>query len=73
MVNRLEKEVQHYWAGNYRADLPGLIRKGCNDACTLANFCLSSRFYTLNELPQPQVLFTFGLLNLKPAPSSVSM
>ena len=28
--------------------------------------------YTLNELPQPQVLFTFGLLNLKPAPSSVS-
>ena len=29
--------------------------------------------YTLNELPQPQVLFTFGLLNLKPAPSIVSM
>jgi hypothetical protein len=28
--------------------------------------------YTLKELPQPQVLFTFGLLNLKPAPSSVS-
>ena len=28
--------------------------------------------YTLNELPQPQVLFTFGLLNLNPAPSSVS-
>jgi len=25
--------------------------------------------YTLNELPQPQVLFTFGLLNLKPEPS----
>ena len=31
------------------------------------------RSYTLNELPQPQVLFTFGLLNLKPAPSRVSM
>ena len=30
------------------------------------------RNYTLNELPQPQVLFTFGLLNLNPAPSSVS-
>jgi len=33
----------------------------------------SRRSYTLNELPQPQVLLTFGLLNLKPAPSSVSM
>ena len=31
------------------------------------------RSYTLNELPQPQVLLTFGLLNLKPEPSSVSM
>jgi hypothetical protein len=29
-------------------------------------------YYTLKELPQPHVLFTFGLLNLKPAPSSVS-
>jgi len=28
------------------------------------------RSYTLNELPQPQVLLTFGLLNLNPAPSS---
>jgi hypothetical protein len=28
--------------------------------------------YTLNELPQPQVLFTFGFSNLKPAPSRVS-
>ena len=28
--------------------------------------------YTLNEDPQPQVLFTFGFSNLKPAPSSVS-
>jgi hypothetical protein len=33
----------------------------------------SRRSYTLNELPQPQVLLTFGLLNLKPAPSSVSI
>jgi hypothetical protein len=29
--------------------------------------------YTLKELPQPQVLLTFGLLNLKPEPSMVSM
>ena len=29
--------------------------------------------YTLNEEPQPQVLFTFGLSNLSPAPSRVSM
>ena len=29
--------------------------------------------YTLNELPQPQVLLTLGLLNLKPEPSIVSM
>jgi hypothetical protein len=28
--------------------------------------------YTLNELPQPQVDFTCGLLNLKPEPSRVS-
>jgi len=29
--------------------------------------------YTLNEDPQPQVLLTLGLSNLKPAPSKVSM
>ena len=29
--------------------------------------------YTLNDDPQPQVLFTFGFSNLKPAPSMVSM
>src|SRR3974390_2828205 len=34
---------------------------------------VTRKAYTLNELPQPQVLLTFGLLNLKPAPSSVSM
>jgi hypothetical protein len=28
--------------------------------------------YTLNDDPQPQVLFTLGFSNLKPAPSSVS-
>ena len=28
-----------------------------------------SPVYTLKELPQPQVLFTLGLLNLKPEPS----
>jgi hypothetical protein len=28
--------------------------------------------YTLNEDPHPQVLFTLGFSNLKPAPSSVS-
>ena len=31
------------------------------------------RAYTLKELPQPQVLLTLGLLNLNPAPSSVSI
>jgi hypothetical protein len=29
--------------------------------------------YTENELPQPHVDFTFGLLNLNPEPSIVSM
>lgn len=28
--------------------------------------------YTLKDEPHPQVLFTLGLSNLKPAPSSVS-
>ena len=28
--------------------------------------------YTLKELPHPQVLFTLGFSNLKPAPSRVS-
>lgn len=30
------------------------------------------RLYTLNEDPQPQVLFTWGFSNLNPAASSVS-
>ena len=37
--------------------------------------CLPAAYmlaYTLKELPQPHVLFTFGLLNLNPEPSSVS-
>lgn len=35
--------------------------------------CLSkSEFYALKELPQPQVDFTFGLLNLNPDPSRLS-
>ena len=33
---------------------------------------LKSKSYTLNDDPQPQVLFTFGFSNLKPAPSRVS-
>jgi hypothetical protein len=33
----------------------------------------NSEPYTENELPQPHVDFTFGLLNLKPEPSIVSM
>ena len=32
----------------------------------------SRKRYTLNDDPQPQVLFTFGFSNLKPAPSRVS-
>ena len=31
-----------------------------------------AKLYTLKDDPQPQVLFTFGFSNLKPAPSSVS-
>jgi hypothetical protein len=34
--------------------------------------CYESRAYTLKDDPQPQVLFTFGFSNLKPAPSRVS-
>ena len=33
---------------------------------------LGKRNQAENEEPQPQVLFTFGFSNLKPAPSSVS-
>jgi hypothetical protein len=33
----------------------------------------SGQAQTLNEEPQPQVLFTLGLLNLNPEPSMVSM
>jgi len=36
------------------------------------NFPFAASGYTLNEEPQPHVLFTFGFSNLKPAPSSVS-
>ena len=32
----------------------------------------AKQLYAWNELPQPQVLLTFGFSNLKPAPSSVS-
>src|ERR1043166_4746222 len=35
-------------------------------------FHVTKLSYTLNEDPQPQVLFTFGFSNLNPAPSSVS-
>jgi hypothetical protein len=35
--------------------------------------CLASNSYTLNDDPQPHVLFTFGFSNLNPAPSRVSM
>lgn len=31
-----------------------------------------TKSYALNELPQPQVDLTLGLLNLKPEPSRVS-
>jgi len=34
--------------------------------------CSGNLAYTLNEEPQPQVLFTLGFSNLKPAPSKVS-
>jgi hypothetical protein len=40
---------------------------------SLGNSVNGSELYALKELPQPQVLLTLGLLNLKPAPSTVSM
>lgn len=36
------------------------------------SFGLLRHPYALNELPHPQVDFTFGLLNLNPDPSRVS-
>jgi len=39
---------------------------------TAHNSLLIALLYTLNDDPQPQVLFTFGFSNLNPAPSSVS-
>lgn len=40
---------------------------------TRALFLLADEIsYALNELPHPQVDFTFGLLNLNPEPSIVS-
>jgi len=41
------------------------LRDGALNLADLTN-------YTLNDDPQPQVLFTFGFSNLKPAPSRVS-
>ena len=40
----------------------------------LSGFCelMGLWVYALKELPQPQVDFTLGLLNLNPDPSSVS-
>jgi len=38
----------------------------------LSSGASQTKSYTLNEDPQPQVLFTFGFSNLNPAPSSVS-
>jgi hypothetical protein len=48
-------------------DLLFLVRT--TDSC---DACPPSEPYTLNDDPQPQVLFTFGFSNLKPAPSRVS-
>ena len=53
-------------AGAKNEKLPGT---GVPGACVNRR----EKLYTLKELPQPQVLFTLGLLNLKPEPSMVSM
>ena len=49
---------------------------GSFEDSTLGSSCLGTsgkrKLYALNELPQPQVDFTFGFSNLKPDPSSVS-
>jgi len=46
---------------------------GCQFWATNSTWQGAARIYTLKELPQPQVLLTLGLLNLKPAPSRLSM
>jgi hypothetical protein len=56
----------------------GKLRTKKSNAKVLIAICDEDPFkptlpaYTLNEEPQPQVLFTFGFSNLKPAPSRVS-
>jgi hypothetical protein len=54
----------------HKRNAKGLIRK--MRPFTVVNQNSDAEPYTLNEEPQPQVLFTFGFSNLKPAPSSVS-
>jgi hypothetical protein len=48
--------------------------KGQKSGCSfgLHGYRTETGIYALNELPQPQVDFTWGLLNLNPEPSSVS-
>src|SRR5438874_705270 len=45
-------------------------KKPCSRAGPL--ILLTTGLYAWKELPQPQVLLTFGFSNLKPAPSRVS-
>jgi hypothetical protein len=49
------------------------IKKAPAVCRSLENSMDEPEFYALKELPQPQVLLTLGLLNLKPAPSTLSM
>ncbi len=69
-----------WWVGRFtgvnpRADLKigHYMEKAPRGAGSLLKSWRWVRIYTLKELPQPQVDLTLGLLNLKPAPSMVSM
>ena len=71
----------HLWQTGLGASIPSMVAYviGTLGVFRLVRGLASRRaawiaalVYALNELPQPQVDFTCGLLNLKPEPSSVS-
>lgn len=51
------------------SSLTEIERASCSRRLALTIAGDPAALYALNELPQPHVDFTFGLLNLKPEPS----
>jgi hypothetical protein len=72
-MNLRDREPRDAFARRPAANTNGFIAEITDEAVSFSEI-FPSNFapYTLNELPQPQVDFTFGFSNLKPAPSSVS-